>query len=232
MNRLPILALAGMIGGLMACDAGRDGDMIDEDIPSVGREPVEGSAEELQDAQELANKARSTLQAMQMDSELWALAQEARGVFIIPDYGEAGAIVGGSGGEGVLFAETDGSASNPVFYDVGSVSVGAQLGAAGGEVAMLIMSDDALETFMDDDNFTLDAEAGLTIVDYSARAEASTGAEDVILWSDTEGAFAGVTLAITDIRFDDEENRAYYMRDVTPEEILRGTISRPDTVAR
>lgn len=225
MNRRTILLLAGLVPGVLACEQGREAEA---GTPSGEMEPIEEPAEQVGEAEELLANARNTLEQMQADPELWQLAQTARAVFVVPTYGEAGAVVGAQGGQGVLFAQQNGTAGDPIFYDVGTVNLGAQVGAAGGEIAMLLMSDEALQRFMDDSNFSITADAGLTIVDYSARAQATAdeGTGDVILWSDMEGAFAGVTLGVTDIEFDDEENRVYYQRPVTPQELLGGSQMR------
>lgn len=113
---------------------------------------------------------------------------------------------------------------------VGAVSLAAQVGGTAGEIAMLLMTDDAVASFKDDNNFSLNADAGFTLVDYSARAQESVGkGEDVVFWSDTEGAFAGVSLSVTDIAWDDEENSAYYDQAATAEAVLQGELTNPQS---
>jgi lipid-binding SYLF domain-containing protein len=49
----------------------------------------------------------------------------------------------------------------------------------------------------------------------------------VILRSDTDGAFAGVSIAASDIAPDAEQNRAYYERAVSAAEVLGGDVPGP-----
>lgn len=223
--------IAGLAAVVGACDANRARD--DAPAGEVGEEPAveeqyqEEAGEQGMEARELLSDASSTLRQMQTESELWQLAQEAQGIFIVPHFGRAAVGVGGEGGQGVLLARSNGSWSGPAFYDLGGVSVGAQLGASGGEIAMILMTPAALESFRQENDFSLDVDAGLTIVDYSVMAEATAGRGDVVLWSDMEGAFAGASLGATDIDFDEEENRAYYGQEVRPAQILEGQVDAP-----
>jgi lipid-binding SYLF domain-containing protein len=159
---------------------------------------------------------------MKRDPELARLLGQARGVFLVPNYGRGAALVGASGGEGLLLARSDGGWSGPAFYDVGSISVGAQLGASGGAIAMLLMNQEALDRFRSDQSFSLGADADVTLLDYSARAQADLGEADVVLWSDAEGAFAGASLRVSDIDWDEDQNHGFYDRSATPEAILSG----------
>lgn len=182
------------------------------------------------DARELVADAANALENMRSDDELMQLLEKSKGVLIVPSYGRAAVGVGVRGGEGVLLGHRDGEWSGPVFYDIGGISVGPQFGASGGEIAMVLMSEQALAAFEEDENFSLNADAKLTLVDYSGLALASLGkGGDVVFWSDTEGAFLGAALGVTDISFDDEENQAYYRRGtVTVRDILSGKIAAPD----
>jgi lipid-binding SYLF domain-containing protein len=159
------------------------------------------------------------------------LLDQAHGVFIIPDYAQAGAIVGGEGGEGVVLLRQDDQAGGqwtaPAFFNFGGATFGAEVGVEAGSIAMLLMSDRAVEAFKtEDNNFSLDASAGLTIVDFSAKAEVSAGKGDVVVWSDTEGAFVGAAIGVSDINRDDDEIEAYYGPGADAEQVLSGSVSR------
>lgn len=191
------------------------------------KEEVSGSEDE---TTELLNDVGNTLEQMKSEPQLKKLLSAAKGVFVVPEYGRGGAVVGAHGGNGVLLGRQDGTWSSPVFYNLAGISVGAQFGGEGGEIAMLLMSDDALDSFKADDTFSLNAEAELTLADYAKIAGTSLDedAPDVILWSDVEGAFAGATLSATDISSDDEDNEAYYGKEASPEDILSRKVSPPE----
>lgn len=185
-------------------------------------------ADDAKEARQLVKDAAATLHQMKGIPKLKELLSKAKGVFIVPHYGRAAVGVGGRGGEGALVARSDGKWSSPVLYDIGGISVGAQLGGEGGQIALLLMSDDALESFRGENTFSLNADAKLTFADYSKVAGTSTLGEgqDVVFWSATEGAFAGVSLSATDMNWDDEENAAYYGRAVKPVDVLSGKVSK------
>lgn len=229
MKRIPVLLVA-LVAGIAACDMEGTGD----EIPQNGESALEGAepdeaVEQSEEATELVDASLGTVQEMQQDPELWALAQTAQGIFIVPRYGQAAAGVGAGGGEGILLTRAGDGWSEPVFYDVGGVSVGAQLGASGGEIAALLMTPEAVQMFEQENNFALNAGAGLVLADYAALGGATTEGNDVVVWSDTEGAFAGVTIGVTGINFDEEESAAYYQQPVTPSQIMGGTVTGPHT---
>lgn len=243
MRERTIWLAAGLAGALTACEADQSlqPEMAPEETPAapapepgIGQAEQPERAEEAAEARQLVNDAAKTLQQMKQDAELTQLLNKAQGVFIVPTYGRAAVGIGGQGGEGVLLARQDDGWSDPAFYDVGGISLGAQLGAEGGSVAMLLMSKEALDAFKSDNEFSLDAEAKLTLADYSklARTQLSDLEEDVVFWSNAEGAFAGATLSASGISWDDEENPAYYGKVTTPEEILSGRLKGPQSELR
>ena len=186
-----------------------------------------GVAEEASDARDLVQDATKVVATMKTDPDLARLLEEAKGVFIVPEYGKAAAVVGARGGEGVLLAHGQNGTdewTGPIFSNIGAISVGPQVGGAGGAIAMLLMNQQALDSFKQHNNFSLNADAGFTLVDYNAREQASAGKGDVILWSDMKGAFAGVSLSVTDIVINDDENDAFYAQNTTPQQILSGDV--------
>jgi lipid-binding SYLF domain-containing protein len=92
-------------------------------------------------------------------------------------------------------------------------------------MAMLLMNDKAVNQFMNDNNFSLTAGAGLTVVNYTGKAMLQAGNGDVIVWVDTKGAFANATIGVTDIRRDESDTKAFYKRTATVKEILNGAVT-------
>ena len=165
---------------------------------------------------------------MKRDAHAAQLVQQAQGILIIPHYVEAAAIVGGAGGTGVLLLQHDGKWGNPAFYRVGGASIGLQAGGAAGPVCLLLMNQKAVDAFINHKSkWSLNGNAGLTVVKYSAEGEKGVGGGDVVLWSGTEGLFGGAALAVNDIRRDDKADRQYYGEKAPTEEILSGNINNP-----
>jgi SH3 domain-containing YSC84-like protein 1 len=171
--------------------------------------------------------ATATVKDMRKDPGTAELLDRAKGVFILPDYGRAGLGIGGSGGQGVLLAKTNGTWSDPVFYNIGSVSLGLQAGVSAGRVAMILLTDQAVNSFKGNTSFSLNADAELTIVNYSERGQANLGKADVVFWTNVEGAYAGVTASASAVSADGDANHAYYgTPEATPGKILNGTVSK------
>jgi lipid-binding SYLF domain-containing protein len=179
-------------------------------------------------AREQVIEAAEILREMQDDSDLRSLMEKAKGIFVVPDYATAALIVGAAGGEGVLFTHNDGGWGNPGLYDVGSLSAGLQAGVAAGSIAMILLSDGAVDAFRSETNFALTADAGLSIIDWSARARADIDdADEVVVWSDTEGLFAELAIGFNNVTWDAEENEEYYGQQVSASAVLDDEVADP-----
>jgi SH3 domain-containing YSC84-like protein 1 len=182
-----------------------------------------------QDALRQIDDAVQVVQHMKRLPALSQVLRVAKGVFILPHYRRGALAVGVQAGEGVFVSRQGDGFSNPVFYNLESISIGAQAGAAGGEVALLLMTDRAVANFMSGKKFSLFADAGLTVAQWSRRAHTSGGkVQDVIVWPGTQGAYAGASLGIANVELDDDANRAYYgRRNVSPDAIVGGSVPNP-----
>lgn len=200
-----------------------------EAMQHSGPAPAAGRAGELSNARQQVRDAIQVVQRMKSDPRIAQLLQRAQGVFIVPDYARGGFGLGVQAGEGVLVTRDGQGFSGPAFYNMGGISVGPQAGLAGGEVAFLLMTERAVQQFRSERKFSLTIDAGLTITDASFRGHASTGkVQDVLVWSGTGGAYAGISVGVTDVFADHAENRAYYDRaDASPLTILSGRLEDP-----
>lgn len=228
MHRTSRLLLVGAVCALAACNSNSP----NEQAPGAeqGMKSGTGTArDEAADAQTLVGEARLEVLSMKADPRLMELLNQARGVYIVPEYGQGALIVGGSGGAGLVIAKIDGHWSPPAFFNFGSLSFGAQAGGSGGQIAFILMNDKALNAFRSGNTISLDAGAGLSIVDYSTDAQASLGDSDIVMWSDTEGAYAGATISVSDINWDDGKNRAFYGKAVSPQDVFTGKVATPGT---
>jgi lipid-binding SYLF domain-containing protein len=181
-----------------------------------------------QEVTQQIDEAARVLSEMQQSPEFNKLLEDAEAVFIIPEYATAALLVGGKGGEGVVLTRDGNSWSNPAFYEIGGLSVGAQAGAEAGNLAMVLMSEKAVDSFKQSNNFSLNANAGYSIVNWSADAQATIGkGQDVVLWSDMSGAMLEASIGASDIMWDEEENQAYYQTSTSPEAVLTGQVENP-----
>jgi len=206
-------------GPLMAADVNST------DAKTTGKESSSvNHPDELKDAKETVREAAKMVQKLEANPETRDALSRARAVFLVPDYARASLGVGGAGGEGVVVAKNDGGWTAPAFYNVGAINLGLEGGVEAGQVAFLIMTDVGRKQFLDENNFSLNADAGLTIINWAARGQASAGkGPDVIAWTDTEGLYGDLAVSVSDIFWDDEANRAYYGQKVAAREILNGS---------
>lgn len=185
-----------------------------------------GQSDTRQDAVNLVKDATGALKQAKNDQKFDKLLHKAKGVFIVPHYGKGALIVGGAGGHGVLLAREDGHWSDPAFLGVGSISAGAQAGGEAGPIIMVLMTDKALNEFTAHNNFSLNANAGLSIVNYSARGEAGFGKGDVVMWSNTSGAYAGAAITGSNISADQNRDNAFYnQQNLTTNKIIKQNVT-------
>jgi lipid-binding SYLF domain-containing protein len=182
------------------------------------------------DGHELVAKAVNEAQTMQADPQMRALLAHARGVLLVPEYGHGAFIIGGRGGEGVLLVrERGGRWSNPAFFGLGGISIGFQAGGDVGPVAYILMSDGAVRQFESGNNFSLNAGAGLNVVTYHAGEHVDVTRGDVVVWSNTTGAFGGADVGATDIGYDGRMTGDFYgAPDVGVRQVLDGQVKNPE----
>lgn len=181
----------------------------------------EAAQRRLEDAARVAH-TMSSIPAMA------GLLDRALGVYIVPVYGRAALGVSAEGGSGVLvIRRADGHWGNPAFFTMGGIGLGLQAGAEGGPIALLLMNQKAVDSFRKRNNFALSADAGLTMVNYSRMAAAST-AGDVLAWSGGQGLFCNATtLSVNDIRYNEELMRAHYGKPVPAQQVIGSAVPDP-----
>jgi len=183
------------------------------------------SAAETEQA-DLVRRANQTLAEAQRDPQFGTapeLFQRAKAIMVVPQLVKGGFFIGGEGGDGILVAHHGKGWSNPAFYAMGALSFGLQAGIEVSEVILFVMSDRALQAWMQDE-VKLGVQAGLTVlvIGSSAAAATTTNANvDVIAWAKSKGAYAGITLEGSIIKPRPEWNAAYYGRAMSPGEILK-----------
>lgn len=173
---------------------------------------------------DLIPQATAQVRTMEADPQMRAMLARSRGVLLVPQYGHAAFIIGGRGGEGALLVRTaNGRWSNPAFFSLGGASIGLQAGGDSGQVAYVLMTDNAVRQFMQGNKFSLGAGAGLNVVNYSAGPRADTDRGDVVTWSNTTGAYGGVDVGATDVNYDRSLTSEFYgTPDVDLQQVING----------
>jgi SH3 domain-containing YSC84-like protein 1 len=219
----------GAVGpGPAARSADGDDQVVGDDRVVSDDRVVGGDHNDVPEPERTVRQALDVFQRMRQETGMMAALAQARGVFIIPGYATASLVVGGAGGSGIMLEQRDGRWSPPAFFHIGSASLGLQAGVAIGPLAMLLMNEDAVRPFHEISNFSMDAAAGFTVVDWSALAEASAGRGDVVIWSDMTGLVVDLSVAVSNVNYDEEATSRYYgQRLISPSDVLTGAVEDP-----
>lgn len=191
-------------------------------------------ADDALEAKQLVEKAKLTFDTFVADPQMQPLRdllKRAKGVFVAPQVIRGAFVVGASGGSGVFVAKdvASGKWSSPAFYTVGDVSFGLQAGGDASEVVLLAMSDRGVSAMLSD-TLKLGADVGMAIGPVGAGAEASTAglSADIVSYSRSKGAYAGMSLEGSIVKTRPGWNKAFYGVEATPTDILlKGTVTSP-----
>jgi lipid-binding SYLF domain-containing protein len=177
------------------------------------------------DQQTLVDRATLSVQDMFTPNDAKderSMLQRAKGALICPRIFKAGFILGGQGGECVLVSRGPGGWSPPAFYEVGSGSIGLQIGVEDSELVFLILTERGLRAVLDS-QFKIGADATVAVATIGAGVEGDTTAAlraDIVAFARNRGLFAGVSLQGSIISAKSEWNRAYYGRPMAASQIV------------
>ena len=184
---------------------------------------------------ELVQKGLSTVDKFGADPDMsWFRdnVKEAEGVLIVPELVKAGFVVGGSGGRAMLLVRhrESGTWSGPVFFTMGSVSWGLQIGAKVSEVIMLVMTKKGLESLYTS-SVKLGGDLSVAAGPVGAGVEGATSpnlSADYLSFARSKGAFAGLSLEGAVLKVNDDWNASYYGKPVRPVDVtVARTVSSP-----
>ncbi len=184
-------------------------------------------ANDAQEARQLVEKARITLDAFladhQMGPPLRSLLPKARGVLIFPQVLRGAFIVGASGGTGVLLAQDTpgGHWGGPAFYTIGEGSFGLQAGGEASEVVLVALTERGVTALLST-SVKLGGDLGVAAGPIGAGASAATQnlSADILSYSRSKGLYAGISLDGAVVAVREALNTAYYGKAVTPTQIL------------
>lgn len=140
------------------------------------------------------------------------LLDKAEAIAVFPDIVKAAFIIGGRGGQGIISRRVRGGWSEPVFYNLGGGSFGAQIGATKTDYVLLIMNQQGLDGLIKD-KFELGGEVGVAAGPVGRELSASTNPRlnaGILSYSRSKGAFIGAALKGAVISPDNDLNQAVY----------------------
>jgi lipid-binding SYLF domain-containing protein len=153
----------------------------------------------------------------------------AKCMVIVPHLIKGGFIIGGKHGRGVASCRTGEGWSAPAFVSVGGGSWGLQIGVEGVDLVMLIMNDRGLQHLLSS-KFELTGEGSVAAGPVGRHTSAGTDIllnTEVLTYSRSKGAFAGLTLEGAVIEQDNDSTRAIYGHHMMFRDILSGRAATP-----
>ena len=164
------------------------------------------------------------------------LLEKAQCLVIVPGMKKGAFIVGGQYGKGYLTCRRSNgrgwSAPGTVRMEGGSV--GFQIGGSETDVIMLVMNRRGEDKLLAS-QFTLGAEGEVAAGPVGRSSTAETDARmhaEILSWSRSRGAFAGISLKGATLRQDTEENEALYGKRLENREIVTTGIAPPSSAAK
>jgi len=150
-------------------------------------------------------------------------------VAVVPSLLKGGFIVAARYGRGVASCRTPTGWSAPAFIFTSGGSFGFQIGGQAIDLVMLIMNKDGLKNLLSS-KFQLGADASVAAGPVGRHAAADTDWKlraQVLTYSRSRGAFAGISLAGAVIKQDKDATREFYGRMVPFRTSLTGKVEAP-----
>jgi SH3 domain-containing YSC84-like protein 1 len=154
------------------------------------------------------------------------LLDKARCVLVFPSVVKAAFVVGGSYGRGVMVcrggSDFTGQWGAPAMMALEAGSVGFQIGGQATDFVILVMNNRGVDSLLHS-KVKLGADASISAGPKGRDASAATDASfrsEMLSYSRSRGAFAGVSLEGSTLRPDNDANKRLYGKDATASEII------------
>lgn len=159
------------------------------------------------------------------------LVDKAQCAIVVPGVKSGAFILGGKYGRGyVTCRKAGGGWSAPGAVKVEGGSVGFQIGGSETDVVMLVMNERGAKRLFEKSKFTIGGEAMAAAGPVGRTSSAETDATmraEILSWSRSRGAFAGISLKGSTMRDDDAAILALYGKKMKNSEVVFGTTPAP-----
>lgn len=154
---------------------------------------------------------------------------KAKCIAIVPHLVKGGLGFGGKHGRGVATCRTAVGWSAPAFISVGGGSWGLQIGVESVDLIMVIMNDKGMQQLLSS-KFQVSGEGSAAAGPVGRHASAGTDWKldtQMLTYSRSKGAFAGLTLEGAVIQQDADSTTAVYGKDIKFQSVLLGKVPTP-----
>ncbi len=154
------------------------------------------------------------------------LLNKAECVIVVPSVKKAAFVAGASYGRGVMTCRTGpdwrGPWSAPAFYAIEGGSFGLQIGVQATDFVLLIMNEQGAKSVLSS-KVKLGGDASVAAGPVGRATSAETDIvmkAEILSWSRNKGLFAGISLAGSTLRSDDDANKNLYGKDLNAKQII------------
>jgi lipid-binding SYLF domain-containing protein len=162
------------------------------------------------------------------------LLNKADCVVVFPSVKKAAFVVGASYGRGVMTCRSGenfrGRWSAPAFFALEGGSFGLQIGGQATDFVLLVMNEKGAKSVMTS-KVKLGGDASVAAGPVGRAASAETDIvmnAEILSWSRNKGVFAGISLAGSTLRSDDDANKNLYGKELDAKQIiLHGAVKTP-----
>jgi lipid-binding SYLF domain-containing protein len=156
------------------------------------------------------------------------LLDKAECIIVFPSVLKAAFVVGGSYGRGAMVCRTGvdfkGSWGSPAMYALEGGSIGFQIGGEATDLVLLVMNDRGASSILSS-KVKLGGDASVAAGPVGRDSSADTDAylrAEILSYSRSRGAFAGISLEGSTLRPDDDASADVYGSRVTARDIVLG----------
>ena len=166
------------------------------------------------------------------------LLDKSECVVVFPSVKKAAFVVGASYGRGVITCRSGqdlrGPWSAPAMFALEGGSVGFQIGGQATDFVLLIMNESGANSVMSS-KVKLGGDASVAAGPVGRNTSAETDIvmkAEILSWSRARGVFAGISLAGSTLRSDNDGNKAVYGKELTAKQIVREGEVKPTEAAK
>ena len=193
--------------------------------------PILGDSNQKDDIERIDNSARVFDEIMSTPDKgvPEELLESAKCIAIIPAEKKFAFVAGGTYGKGLVTCRTTEGWSAPLFLAIGGGSVGLQIGGQSTDIVMIFRNRNGFDSLLSD-KFKLGADATAAAGPVGRHADAATDVKmnaEILTWSRSRGAFAGISLEGAVVQPDQSGNEAMYGTSARSQDIVNGKVKVP-----
>ena len=154
------------------------------------------------------------------------LLNKAECVIVVPSVKKAAFVVGASYGRGAMTCRSGpdfrGTWGAPAFYAIEGGSFGLQIGGQATDFVLLVMNEKGAKSVMTS-KVKLGGDASVAAGPVGRTTSAETDIvmnAEILSWSRNKGLFAGISLAGSTLRSDDDANKNLYGKELSAKQII------------